>query len=306
MTAVRPVRVSGPTIVVVAVGFALFGVARTTGSGWLLVLLALLAAVVVVGVVAPAISLARVVIDVDAPVDATAGKPMRVTLTVRRAGLGAVQLQPVSPTGAKVRADGPGTGEVTVTPERRGVLRTVSFDVCSAAPLGLVAWRQRLGVALAVPVEVTPLPSEARLPERRDQGVLGMDAVVGRAADDAAVRTVREYEAGDPLRLVHWPATARAGEVMVKQLEAPTAPAIAIVADLRRHPEEAASRAAGLGRKALLAGLDVTLLTVEEKGPVVGRIASPRQLGRRLARAVPGLPPTGPVPDGAHVVVVTQ
>ena len=44
---VRPANVSRPALSLAAVALALFGVARTTGSGWLIVILTGIAAVVV-------------------------------------------------------------------------------------------------------------------------------------------------------------------------------------------------------------------------------------------------------------------
>lgn len=306
MIGVRPIRLSGPSVVVAVVGAALFGVARTTGSGWLLVLLSVLAAVLVAGAVAPAMALRSVVLDVTGPSDATATRPMPIEVTVRRAWLGGLLLRPVSPAGGEVFADGVGAGTVQATPGRRGVLRVARFELRSGAPFGLVTWRRRVDVALPVPVHVAPLPIDVPRPPFSHAGGNGIDATGARAGEDAAVRSARAYEVGDPLRLVHWPATARTGELMVKQLEAPASPALAIVVDLRGDAERAASWAAGLGRDALADGLHVTLLTVEPEGPVAAPVRSVRELGRRLARAVGGAPPPeGPVPDGAHVVRVT-
>jgi uncharacterized protein (DUF58 family) len=99
---------------------------------------------------------------------------------------------------------------------------------------------------------------------------------------------------------VHWRATARHGQLVVKELDEPGAPRLLIVVDLRPGGgpgEAAASRAAGYAREALRAGFLLTLSTCEAQGAVVGRADSPRLVGRRLAAAV--IAPTGPpIPDG--------
>ncbi len=115
---------------------------------------------------------------------------------------------------------------------------------------------------------------------------------------------MREYVDGDPIRLVHWPATARTGTVMVRELEGPQRPRLVVVVDLRgpeADAEVAASRASGLALAALGAGTIVDLVTVEAAGPRTGTVTSALEIGRRLARAVPGPPALGPVEPGAQV-----
>ncbi len=115
---------------------------------------------------------------------------------------------------------------------------------------------------------------------------------------------MREYVDGDPIRLVHWPATARTGGVMVRELEGPQRPKLVIVVDLRGHPPDAevtASRAAGLAGAALADGIAVELATVESTGARNGPVQSPLEVGRRLARAVAGPPEPGPPGPGVEV-----
>jgi uncharacterized protein (DUF58 family) len=119
------------------------------------------------------------------------------------------------------------------------------------------------------------------------------------------VRSVRPYAPGDPAHLVHWPSTARRGSLVVKELEPPSAVGQAIVVDLRdlgEHRERAASYAAGAARAVLAAGGSLVLCTAEESGPRTARATSMLEVGRRLARAVEGLP--GPAPDGWPVVEI--
>ncbi|HET9443401.1 MAG TPA: DUF58 domain-containing protein, partial [Acidimicrobiales bacterium] len=108
-------------------------------------------------------------------------------------------------------------------------------------------------------------------------------------------------------KLVHWAATARAGELMVKELETPGAPVVALAVDLRDAPDEAveaaASRAAGLALGALREGMTVVLLTAERGGPRVGKAFTPAEVGRRLAAAVAG--PLPPIPPSTGLVVVS-
>jgi uncharacterized protein (DUF58 family) len=95
--------------------------------------------------------------------------------------------------------------------------------------------------------------------------------------------------------------------VMVRELEGPQRPRLLIVIDLRgdeADAEIAAARAAGLALAALGRGTIVELATVEARGAAHGPVRSPLEVGRRLARAIPGVPvtrPTGPGVEVRHV-----
>jgi len=162
-------------------------------------------------------------------------------------------------------------------------------------------------VGLDRPIEVGPRPLDSVRAEP-PSGRVDDGANAGHASSQVAdaVRTIREYVPGDPIKLVNWAATARAGEVMVKELESPVAPAVVISVDLGRGgeaAEHAASRAAAIALSSLQLGLPVFLLTAEAAGPRSGPVTSAVEVGRRLARAVPGTPaaPAG----GVQPIVVS-
>ncbi|HUR23578.1 MAG TPA: DUF58 domain-containing protein [Acidimicrobiales bacterium] len=283
---------------------AFYGIGRSTGSGWVVVLMCGVAGSLVVAVVAPALAVARTTVVVEAPRDGTVGHPLAVLVSVPTGGAG-LKVRVVDPVGDWVTANPPAAGEVLATPPRRGVFEQVAAEIRSAGPLGLVWWRRRVRVGLAAPLEVGPRPVDTTVTEVARAGGSGPDAAFRGRTGHELVRSVREYFPGDPLRLVHWPATARAGGLIVKELEDPELPRLAIVVDLRGSvavAEEAASRAAGLAGAALRDGVPVTLLTFERGGPVVGPVTTAVEAGRRLARAVAGEPPEGPVPEGSLVV----
>ena len=295
----RPANVSRPALSLAAVALALFGVARTTGSGWLIVILTGIAAVVVLAVALPPFGLRSVRVSVEAPRDGTVGRTAELTLDVTAGGAARpVKLLPLGFEGPWTGVVTPARGRLPLVPLRRGVYTSVLLDVRSAAPLGLVWWRRRLFVELPRPFEVGPMPVHVRLDAPRGSEDSGTDDGRVASAQADAVKTVREYLAGDPIKLIHWPATARSGELMVKELEAPVAPVLYLVVDLRGGDdaavEDAASRAAGLALAAISAGVPVTLLTAEATGPRTGPVSSPGDVNRRLARAVAGALPSPP------------
>jgi hypothetical protein len=137
---------------------------------------------------------------------------------------------------------------------------------------------------MAVPV-LLPVPDE----------MLATAAPMFAAGGGDTVRAVRPYVPGDPARLVHWPTSARRGELVVREHEPPPALGVALVVDLRGpDPEEIASRAMGIGQSTLASGGVVWCGTCEADGPVGELVADRRTLGRRLARAVEGEPARPP------------
>lgn len=307
---VRPANVSRPALSLAAVAFALFGVARTTGSGWLIVILTGIAAVVALASLLPPFGLRKVRVSVEAPREGTVGRTAELTLDVTSGGASRpVKLLPLGFEGPWTGVVTPAHGRLPLVPLRRGVYTSVLLDVRSAAPFGLVWWKRRVLVELARPFEVGPMPINVRLDAPRGSEDTGTDDGRVASASADAVKTVREYVAGDPIKLIHWPATARAGELMVKELEAPVAPVLCIAVDLRTARlddvavEGAASRAAGLALAAINAGVPVTLLTAEASGPRSGPVSSAGDVNRRLARAIAGgLPPP---PRGTDPIVVS-
>jgi uncharacterized protein (DUF58 family) len=302
----RPARLARPAVVMAALAGAFFLVARSTGSGWVTVLLCGVVGCLTAGTMWPAWGVGRAAITVTVPRDGTVGQPLAVDVVAARgSGLRVRLLEPAS---EWFTADAPAAGEVVAVPERRGVLQQVTAEVTGAAPLGLCWWRRRMTLPLSRPLEVGPRRCEVALDELAGGGASGpADALLGRAGHDT-VRSVRPYAPGDAVRLVHWPATARWGEVMVKELEKAEVPTLVIVVDLRPGgdaAEVAASRAAGVAEAALSRGVRVSMLTAERGRAAAGEVASALEVGRRLARAVAAAPPDGPIPAGGVVVRVS-
>jgi uncharacterized protein (DUF58 family) len=294
----RPAGFSRPALSLAGVTLALFGIARTTGSGWLIVILTGIGSVVALAAVLPWFALRKVTVGIEAPREGTVGRTSELTLEVLAGrAVRPLKLLPLGFDGPWTGVVTPAKGQLPLIPMRRGVFTSVLLDVRSAAPLGLVWWRRKILVELPRPFEIGPMPAavELRAPRGVDDNGSEDGRVVSAMAD--AVKTIREYHAGDPIKLVHWAATARAGELMVKELESPVAPVLCLAVDLRGAPaavEEAASWAAGLALAALAAGLPVTLLTCEASGPRSGPVSAPSEVNRRLARAIGGALPAPP------------
>jgi uncharacterized protein (DUF58 family) len=258
-----------------------------------------------VGIIWPIAALARVSVEAVAPVDATAGDT--VTLRVRLTGrVPRLELRVLDPPGTWWRTAAPASGEVPHLALRRGEFWFVRVQLRTSAPLGVFSRSRIVRVELPAAICVGPRPTR-EYPVLRpipDDAPTRAEHIAVPGLGDS-VRAVRPYVPGDPARLVHWPTSARRGELVVRELEPPAEAGVALVVDLGPNgvfADQLASRAAGIGRATLAAGGRVWCCTHESDGGVSELVTDARELGRRLARAIPGPPP--PAPDGWPVEVV--
>ena len=247
------------------------------------------------GIIWPIVSIARLRVRAVAPTDATVGDTVVLQVDVRgRAPR--VDIRALDPPGTWWRTSAPASGALPHSAVRRGVFRSVRVQLRTSAPLGVFVRTRTIRVDLDAPITVAPRPVAAPavlrpVPEER---MAAGPALLPRGAGDT-VRTVRPYAPGDPARLVHWPTSARRGEIVVREHEPPPALGVALVVDLRGpRPEAAASLAAGIGGATLAAGGVVWCGTNEAGERVGATVANARELGRRLARAGPGEPAVPP------------
>ena len=192
-------------------------------------------------------------------------------------------------------------------------------------PLGL--GRVELTVERSAAVTVRP-----RVPDLRtlftDGGTFGEGGrrAVARRPSGLEPHGVREYSEGEPLRAVHWPTSARRGELMVRELDDTPRESVALVLDV-----EAASIAGPRGDSSLDDAVRAVAGLLRAHGlrsrQVVLAIASPRPVVHRLrslgadwnvaldalaaAEPAPGAPlrdlvaPRGPLAAVPELVVVT-
>ncbi|MCQ1954353.1 DUF58 domain-containing protein [Arthrobacter sp. zg-Y238] len=128
--------------------------------------------------------------------------------------------------------NGSSTYEYRLRSSRRGLYGIGPVTAEFVDPLGLARTVHTLGGTDRLAVAPAPL----EFPPSSLFGALGTDGSApsrrrGTPSEDDA--STREYRHGDPMRRVHWPATARHGELMVRQEEPVTAPTASIVLDQR-------------------------------------------------------------------------
>ncbi|HUQ64147.1 MAG TPA: DUF58 domain-containing protein [Acidimicrobiales bacterium] len=151
--------------------------------------------------------------------------------------------------------------------DRRGRFDLGPLEAQRADPFGLV-YRT---TAIAPATQLTVYPAiEAVLqmaPARGHRPATSQPATTGPSGEDFA--TLRAYEVGDDLRQVHWPSTARLGELMIRQLDHPLEGHATVLLDLRSgsHTEASLERAVSAAASVLVAcsraGSLVRLTTTE-------------------------------------------
>lgn len=102
---------------------------------------------------------------------------------------------------------------------RRGLRHRAQALVSSSFPLGL--WRAERVFRDSLPMAVYPRPATPRALED------AQDAAPHDAEEEESARRdwagdfhgIRAFQPGDRLKLIHWPATARAGRLMVRQFD---------------------------------------------------------------------------------------
>jgi len=241
------------------------------------------------------------------PAEAVVGDT--VTVNVSFAGprqFVTVVVRTFSPTAEGAGVDTPATGRLAGTATVRQVLTDVEIEVVSRGLAGLVACARRRTVPLARPLAVGPRPLPAAEPFPELFRTWG-DGEARPAPTGDLVRGVRPYVTGDPMRRVHWRATARVGDLVVKEVEDTGAPRLYLALDLGAGGaagERAAGRAAWYALEGVRRGYQVVLATTERgAGPlgtppgappdrrvVTGPVTSPSDVIRRLAPAAPGTP----------------
>jgi len=285
-TRLRPTRGS---VVMLTLAAAFFVASRTAGAGWLSVMVALLLGIIIWSTIEAWWSVGKVSIDISGPSDAVAGRRFELDVAASAPRSGA--LISVGTGRHQVWIDEIMSGRFPITSIRRGVIGAFPIEIRSSGSLGLVTAIRSTFAPLPRAIDVAPVATPVALPASATMFGKGETSVGGRHTDGETVRSVREYQPGDPLRMINWAVTARRDQLAVKELEAPQSPTLIVSLDLRGDPEVAekhASLAAGYVQNGLRSGLPVILQTHEKSGPHAGGVGSMLEAGRRLARAIPG------------------
>jgi uncharacterized protein (DUF58 family) len=254
---------------VVFLGFVLYVIASNVGAGWLYVIVAALAGIVLISIPLPWLGVRHVGITRRAPVVATAGEPFECSLEIENRGrlpryMLEVKDRFPGDTGravaVRVRHSETETVEYTVENPRRGIY--AGGDVVeSRAPFGLFYGRRRTRAATDTVVyprtfDVAGLPpsavTDAEWGDRSESSTL-------HRGHGGEFWGVRDYRPGDPARLVAWKKSARglpSGKLAVIELAQETHPPFVLAMSLDAGaPTEAREMVVSAGASLLLYAL---------------------------------------------------
>jgi uncharacterized protein (DUF58 family) len=173
--------------------------------------------------------------------------------------------------------------------ERRGRYRLGPVELRSGDPFSLFTEHRTLDLMH----ELLVYPALVALPPRARAGgeLSGASRIApGRTPGSPVIRSLRQYAVGDPMNQIAWPASARHGDLLVKELEPDPVSDEWILLDLaptegasrRRATEYAVSLAASFAMEWIDAGRDVGLLVNRAIPAVVSADAGDRQRLRIL------------------------
>lgn len=208
---------------------------------------------------------------------------------------------------APVARRGDGVARYRFVARNRGVARLGPVHVGCTDPFGLVRTRRWEPVVSEIVV----------LPRLHELSALG--ATVGGEPEPAASTrrvlasvqeepaTLRDYQPGDDVRHVHWPATARAGRPIVRHFDEPWQRHTVVLLDTRRaaHSPESFERAVSAAASVAVAGhrRGDSVRVVRTDGADSGVIGDERHLDRLLDElAAVGLRPGGSLAGALRLV----
>lgn len=252
----------------------LFGVGANAQAGWLYVIAACMAGVVVAGVLMPRYAIKGLEVERRVPHFSTAGDPLDFEVVINNRSRGAKG--PLS--GAdlflggsmfvapRVGAKSALTIPINVQAPRRGQYLGGEVELTSGAPFGIARVRKRVDVPSAllvhprwVPLPTFPLLEAASTPN---------EPIHERARRGAGTDFygLREYRTGDSLRHIAWRSTAKSGRLLTREYEEQLASRLTILIDSsedlgrdRSTYEDSISVAAALTMYALDSGHPVQL-----------------------------------------------
>lgn len=242
-------------------GIALLVVARIFGSspveqfGFALVVLPLIALAVV--------RLGKHDLDVSRrtnPERVRAGSKVKVTLEIHNKGRGAAPLLLLEdrvPSDVAGRArfalhgvepKGRRAASYELRPPRRGHYTVGPLTLTSTDPFGLARLESAAApqASILVHPRIEPLALPRDLGDRRSLAVSALRQPIGASGED--FYTLREYNEGDDLRKVHWPATAKRGRYMIRQEETPWHNRATVVFDDRSQAHDGIGDASSFER----------------------------------------------------------
>lgn len=290
-------------------GTAVLGLGIVSGASGVALVAAVLLVATIVNYASASWWVSRLSLDLVLPPSGIVGEQMNWSVLVRPIGR--------MPTfvGADLRQRVAVLDEPIALPvvlDRRGLYSVARLRVTSSGLLSLPLHAgQFIDVELAMPICVAPKRRE--LPEVLDAVLTSLSASDGeldhRGRSLGDPHHLRAYQPGDPARLVHWPASARSGSLIVREPERvgglTTITLVVDFLDLSKRGERMLSEAAWVSDELVERGVAITMVGVINGIARQELVTSIRQVDALFAEADPwvGAPPP-PTTGSASLRVV--
>jgi uncharacterized protein (DUF58 family) len=125
------------------------------------------------------------------------------------------------PLAERLDPQGEGRVEWVFKPEKRGLLRVQLKSIGSLFPFGFL--RKDVATDVVAQQVVWPAPIEYRRYAEATSRRVSSGERIPRAGTGGDLLALRRYNTGDSHRLIHWKASARTGQLLVRQLAAESA-----------------------------------------------------------------------------------
>jgi uncharacterized protein (DUF58 family) len=144
----------------------------------------------------------------------------------------------------------------------RGVHSIEAAALESRFPFGVFRTR----VPVEPPTEVIAYPIPLELSQGPESLISELSGSQQLSLADLAPTGLREYRPGDPLRLIHWKASARRLDLVVKEMDGDGQNGVEVVFDRRCNEQEFELALSTLSALALLTMQNKKLLTIHSQG----------------------------------------
>lgn len=170
-----------------------------------------------------------------------------------------------------LQAGGSSTREIQTRLHKRGILHPARISFESSFPLGL--WESRVGLESDLEMTIFPRPVPPKLFE--DPNLLALlesNESESTVTDwDGDLHELREFQAGDRVKLIHWPTSARSHQWVVRQFDRQLPGRVTLVFHSIRPDQKPQSAEVFEGALELLCGM---LHQLHERNIPVDLIAS--------------------------------
>jgi len=243
--------------------------AVNTGNNLLYLVSSALLAVMLISGLSSFANLKGVKVEAEPPKEAFAKIPAPVTVTLRRmttvlpSVLLSVGIEGRSSESLFVSSGEKVSEVVWLVFHRRGKHRLESLELWSGFPFGFFVRTRRLSIDL--PILVFPHPTPAQVIPACGQGKGEMISSTRKGPGDEPL-DLREYQQGDPLKLMDWKASARRGRPVVREMSQQSGDELKVLLPSKPQEDEL-EKAAYLVIQGLKQGLKVGMVLGEREIP---------------------------------------